>query len=160
MVEGVVNVRPIVFKKLILFFRAIFKKYSLHAVRLVKLFPGVEFVHSIKMCLIEYWFPYWHFGGGSFLKMKEWAFWNRFGYLGYNILEIFSKIPETPTSIVFFSIIWKEHKTENIQKNIQFSPPIQIVKKILNSSSLVTENLLWIVKWECTKTYVLYLINF
>ena len=31
----------------------------------------LSFVHSIKMCLIEYWFPHGHFGGGSFLSMKE-----------------------------------------------------------------------------------------
>ena len=28
----------------------------------------LSFVHFIKMCLIEYW----HFGGGSSLRMKEW----------------------------------------------------------------------------------------
>ena len=32
-----------------------------------------SFVHSIKMCLIEYWFPHGHFGEGSSLRMKEWV---------------------------------------------------------------------------------------
>ena len=47
MVEDVGNIvyifsrRPIVFKKLIMFLRAIFKKKFLHAVRLIKPFPGV-----------------------------------------------------------------------------------------------------------------------
>ena len=46
-VEGVGNIvyifnrRPIVFKKLIMFLRAIFFKSFLHAVCLIKLFPGV-----------------------------------------------------------------------------------------------------------------------
>ena len=33
----------------------------------------LSFVHSIKMCLIEYWFPHGHFMGGSSLIMKEWV---------------------------------------------------------------------------------------
>ena len=35
----------------------------------------LSFVHSIKMCLIEYWFPHGHFGGGSSFRMKEWVSW-------------------------------------------------------------------------------------
>ena len=35
----------------------------------------LSFVHSIKMCLIECWFPHGHFGGGSSLRMKEWVNW-------------------------------------------------------------------------------------
>ena len=34
-----------------------------------------SFVHSIKMCLIEYWFPHGHFVDGSSLRMKEWVIW-------------------------------------------------------------------------------------
>ena len=33
------------------------------------------FVHSIKMGFIEYWFPHWHFEGGSSLRIKEWVSW-------------------------------------------------------------------------------------
>ena len=33
----------------------------------------LSFVHSIKICLIEYWFPHGHFGGGSSLRMKKWV---------------------------------------------------------------------------------------
>ena len=35
----------------------------------------LSFVHSIKMCFIEYWFPRGHFRGGSSLRMKEWVSW-------------------------------------------------------------------------------------
>ena len=35
----------------------------------------LSFVYSIKICLIEYWFPHGHFGGGSTLRMKEWISW-------------------------------------------------------------------------------------
>ena len=35
----------------------------------------LSFVHSIKMFLIEYWFPYGHFGEGSSLRMKNWVSW-------------------------------------------------------------------------------------
>ena len=35
----------------------------------------LSFVHSIKMCLIEYWFPHGHFGGGFSFRMSEWVSW-------------------------------------------------------------------------------------
>ena len=82
MAEGFGNIvyifsrRPIVFKKLILFVRAIFLNSSFFMFALKNFFPvWLGFVHSIKMCLIEYWFPYGHFGGGSSLRIKEWFSW-------------------------------------------------------------------------------------
>ena len=82
MVEGVSNIvyicnrRPIVFKKLIMFLRTIFENSSFMLFALQNYFlVWLSFVHSIKIYLIEYWFPHGHFGGGSSLRMKEWASW-------------------------------------------------------------------------------------
>ena len=33
----------------------------------------VNFVHSIKMCFIVYWFPHGHLGEGLSFRMKEWV---------------------------------------------------------------------------------------
>ena len=33
----------------------------------------VNFVHSIKMCFIVYWFLHGHLGGGSFFRMPKWV---------------------------------------------------------------------------------------
>ena len=35
----------------------------------------LSFVHSIKKCLIKYWFPHGHFVRGFSLRMQEWVSW-------------------------------------------------------------------------------------
>ena len=55
-----------------MFLRAIFKNSSFMLFALQNFFlVWLSFAHSIKMCLIEYWFPHGHFRGGSSLRMKE-----------------------------------------------------------------------------------------
>ena len=81
MVEGVGNIvyifnrKPIVFRSWLCFWEQFLKNSSFMLFALKKRFflVWLSLVHSIKMCLIEYWFPHGHFGRGSSLRMKEWV---------------------------------------------------------------------------------------
>ena len=67
----------------------------------------LSFVHSIKMCLIEYWFPHGHFGGGSSLRMKEWV--SRVCPMHSRVMVVSSLLVLLGSSFLSFKIgcIWK-----------------------------------------------------
>ena len=55
------------------FWELFFKNSSFMLFALKFSLVWLSFVHSIKICFIEYWFLHGHFGGGSSLRKKEWV---------------------------------------------------------------------------------------